>query len=144
MCTLVLAWQVFDDTPIAVAANRDEALGRPAEPPGIYREDPRVIAPRDVSAGGTWIGYNAEGLFVGITNRWVDRDGERSRGQLVADCLAEPSAAAAVEGVRRAVRTDRYAGFNLTVADAEAIRQDAHDIDLDLEEARKTAQKEKP
>jgi len=32
----------------------------------------------------------------------------------------------------------------VTVADADAIRQEAHDIDLDLEEARKTAQDAKP
>lgn len=117
MCTLVFAWQVFETTPLAVAANRDEALDRPAEPPGVYQTDPRVIAPRDASAGGTWIGYNAHGLFVAITNRWVDLAGERSRGVLVADALAASSATAAVDVVREAVAADTYAGFTLVVAD---------------------------
>jgi len=119
VCTLALAWQEFENTPLAVAANRDEALGRPADPPGVYRTEPRVIAPRDASAGGTWIGYNAYGLFVAITNRWVEREGARSRGLLVADALGLSSASAAVDRVREAVTTETYAGFNLVVADAD-------------------------
>ena len=117
MCTLIFAWQAVADAPIVVAANRDEAADRPSTPPGLYRTEPRAIAPRDDRAGGTWIGYNAAGLFVGITNRWVGREGDRSRGQLVADCLGCESASAAVETIERAVRTDAYAGFNLVVAD---------------------------
>ena len=119
MCTLVLAWQAVDDAPVVVAANRDEATDRPAEPPAIYRTAPDAVAPRDAEAGGTWIGYNAAGLVVGITNRWVDREGGRSRGQLVADCLGRRSASNAVDHVRAATREDRYAGFNLVVADAD-------------------------
>jgi len=119
VCTLALGWQLFDDAPLVVAANRDEANGRPAEPPSLYREEPQAIAPRDGRAGGTWIGYNEYGLFVGITNRWVDREGDRSRGQLVADCLGYASATAAIEHVNRAVETDHYAGFNLVVADLD-------------------------
>ena len=130
MCTLVFAWQVFETTPLAVAANRDEALDRPAEPPGVYRTDPRVIAPRDVSAGGTWIGYNAHGLFVAITNRWVERTGERSRGLLVADALGLSSASAAVDFVRETVATTTYAGFNLVVADADRAVLLEYDGDL--------------
>ena len=119
MCTLTLAWQVFEDAPIAVAANRDEAIDRPAEPPGIYRENPNVIAPRDVEAGGTWIGVNEHGLFAGITNRWNDVDlaGERSRGLLVADVLECDSTVEAVELVERTTEKHEYAGFSLVVAD---------------------------
>ena len=119
MCTLVFAWQAVADAPVVVAANRDEAADRPSTPPGLYRTEPQAIAPRDDRAGGTWIGYNEAGLFVGITNRWVGREGDRSRGQLVADCLGCGSASAAVETVERAVDTDAYAGFNLVVADAD-------------------------
>ena len=118
MCTLVLAWQVFDGTPIAAAANRDEALGRPSRPPGVLDEDPRVVAPQDEEAGGTWIGYNDAGLFVAITNRQSDREGERSRGLLVRDALGRESADEAVALVRTELADREYAGFNLVVADA--------------------------
>ena len=122
MCTLVVAWQVFADHPVVAAANRDEALDRPAEPPAVIGEDPGVIAPRDADAGGTWIGYNEFGVLVAITNRWTDADpaGERSRGLLVRDALDCESAEDAARHVERAVETDEYEGFNLLVADANA------------------------
>jgi uncharacterized protein with NRDE domain len=119
VCTLILAWQVFDDAPIAAAANRDEALGRPSSPPGVLDRDPTVVAPRDEEAGGTWIGYNDAGLFVGVTNRRSDIEGERSRGLLVRDALAQPSAAEASSVVRTELADRDYAGFNLVLADAE-------------------------
>ncbi|MFB6109027.1 MAG: NRDE family protein [Haloplanus sp.] len=121
MCTLTLAWQVFADAPVVVAANRDERVGRPSEPPARSGSDPAVVAPRDAEAGGTWIGYNDAGLFVGVTNRWVEGlAAERSRGLLVADALRERSATDAARLVERAVDADEYDGFNLVVADANA------------------------
>jgi len=120
VCTLVLAWQVFEDAPIAVAANRDELLDRPSEPPSVVGEAPRVVAPRDAEAGGTWFGYNEHGLLVAITNRWVDLEGERSRGLLVRDALDHESAEAAARFVEQSVEEAEYAGFNLLVADASA------------------------
>ncbi|MFC6764479.1 NRDE family protein [Natrinema soli] len=120
MCTLTLAWQVFDDAPVAVAANRDEALEREALPPAVYSEEPLAIAPSDAEAGGTWIGYNEYGVFVGITNKWTDTDlaGQRSRGLLVADVLEARSAADAKSIVEAAADADEYNGFYLVVADA--------------------------
>ncbi|MHC3437263.1 NRDE family protein [Natrialbaceae archaeon A-gly3] len=134
MCTLTLAWQVFDDAPIAVAANRDEAIARPSEPPGRYREDPTVFAPRDTEAGGTWIGVNEHGLFAGITNRWNDADlaGERSRGLLVADALECASTIEAVETVERTTSEYEYAGFSFVVADERDAVWIGWDGDLEI------------
>lgn len=121
MCTLVLAWQVFADAPVVVAANRDEQYDRTAEPPSQLETDPAVVAPRDATAGGTWIGYNDGGLFVGITNRWTDRpEAERSRGLLVRDALRAVDAEAAVETVEQALEDAEYDGFHLLVADQDA------------------------
>lgn len=122
MCTLVLAWQVFPDRPVAVAANRDESLERESNPPGLLSEHPKILAPSDAEAGGTWIGYNEHGLFAAVTNRWTDRElaGERSRGLLVRDALEAESAEAAARHVERAVEADEYEGFNLVVADGRA------------------------
>jgi uncharacterized protein with NRDE domain len=127
VCTLVLAWRLFPETPVAVAANRDEATDRPAEPPSVRRagdaaDGPWMLAPRDARAGGTWTGYSDRGVYAGLTNRWrtVAGGGERSRGRLVEDALASPDAERAVERVRAAVERHRYDGFALVVADATA------------------------
>lgn len=122
MCTFILAWRAFPESPVVVAANRDEALDRPSEPPGPLPGHPGVFAPRDGEAGGTWLGHNDDGVLVGVTNRWTETplDGERSRGLLVADALDRESAEAAGRFVERAVRETAYAGFNLVVVDADA------------------------
>ena len=120
MCTLIVAWRVFSD-PIVVAANRDEALDRPARPPLAWDDGSGIFAPRDERAGGTWIGTNDSGLFVAITNRRVEIEGagERSRGLLVTDALGRESATEAVEYVVRETDRATYSGFNLLVADDE-------------------------
>ncbi len=121
MCTLTLAWQVFPDAPVVVAANRDESYGRPSLPPAKVEDDPAVVAPLDEQAGGTWIGYNESGLFAGITNRWVTGlAGERSRGLLVRDVLRESTAEDAARLVENAVDDHEYEGFNFVVADENA------------------------
>lgn len=114
----MLAWRVFDGTPIAVAANRDEALDRPSRPPRVLDEDPTVVAPQDEAAGGTWLGYNDAGLFVAVANRRADLDGERSRGLLVREALGHASAAEASSFVRNELGERTYAGFGLVLADA--------------------------
>ena len=119
MCTLTLAWRTFGDAPVALAANRDEAHRRPSEPPTVRGDDPQYVAPRDAEAGGTWIGLLASGVAVAVTNRWLDddREGDRSRGQLVQDCLEVDSAEAAVRTVERDLESRTYDGFNLVLAD---------------------------
>jgi len=123
VCTLTFAWQTLPDAPLAVAANRDELLDRPSEPPALREGDDRpFLAPADAEAGGTWIGVNDADVFVAITNRWTDadREGERSRGLLVRDALGAADAEAAGRLVERAVDDHVYEGFNLVVADADA------------------------
>lgn len=127
MCTLILAWRVFDNAPICVAANRDEAVDRPSTPPSVRSGDPTIIAPRDERVGGTWIGYNESGVFVAVTNRWVSGEGERSRGLLVDDALGERSASDAIEHVESEIQRRRYAPFHLLIADKEESHLLEHD-----------------
>ncbi|MFC3476391.1 NRDE family protein [Halobacterium litoreum] len=119
MCTLAFAWREFGDAWLVVGANRDEATGRPSTPPSVRDGDPRVVMPRDEQAGGTWIGANEHRVFVGVTNRRTDLEGERSRGLLITDALAAETASAAIETVERAVAGTDYAGFNLVLADED-------------------------
>ncbi len=122
MCTLTLAWQVFAGAPVVAAANRDERPDRPSNAPALRDWEVRVIAPQDLEADGTWIGYNEHGVFAAITNRW-DGEGlaaERSRGLLVRDALRHETAEDAARFVERDVASREYAGFNLVVADDAA------------------------
>ena len=96
MCTLVVAQGVFPGYPVVVAANRDERLDRPAAPPRLWPGPVPFVAPQDLVAGGSWLGLNARGMFVGITNRFgapVDK-AKKSRGEIVLQALAAPGAAA--------------------------------------------------
>src|SRR5512133_1151942 len=125
MCTLALAWRVDRRWPLVVVANRDERLGRPAEGWAVRegaRGAPRLAAPRDVRAGGTWIGLSSRAVFAALTNYhapldWYPDLGRRSRGELVGLALAAPDAAAARESLRGA-DSARWNPFHLVVADA--------------------------
>lgn len=121
MCTLILLDRVVPQIPVVAAANRDEFFARPAAPPAHFAasaERPGFVAPQDLDAGGTWMGVNSEGLFVGLTNRpvAVKPTGARSRGLLVLDALAMPASRAVADEAERQSGT-RYAPFNLLATD---------------------------
>lgn len=120
MCSIILATRLFAGTPIVVGANREERWDRPARPPAHLDATPPVFAPRDVEAGGTWIGTNAAGLLAAITNRPADLAGERSRGLLLRDVLANTACDDALGTVQTELAAGSYAGFNLVVATSQA------------------------
>src|SRR5262249_10657645 len=89
-CTLIALHHCIDRAPLVIAANRDEFLDRPAEGPALREiAGGRIVAPRDVRAGGTWLGVNALGVFAALTNRRTSEPDpvRRSRGLLVLDAL---------------------------------------------------------
>ena len=93
---------MFDDFPLIVAANRDEHYDRPSAAPALSDGTPKMIAGKDLRAGGTWLGVNEHGLLAGILNRRVDERAHpavatRSRGLLCMDLLKFASSAAASE-----------------------------------------------
>ena len=119
VCTIAAAVQGFPGFPLVVAANRDEVLDRPATPPFRWPGDVPFLAPRDDLAGGTWMGLNARGLFVGIANRFRSpRDRTRaSRGHIVTRALAMPD----VDALHRdlsAIDPRKFNAFHLFYADA--------------------------
>src|SRR3954463_7097816 len=137
MCTLIAAVRQFPDAPLVVAANRDERLDRAARAPLLWTSGPLpFVAGRDEVGGGTWLGLNRAGLFVGVTNRLgVDRDPARqSRGALVVEALGASSARelharlAGLEPGRfnafHLLYADRDGGF-VTWSDGAAVKQEA-------------------
>jgi hypothetical protein len=121
MCTLVVAHRCLRNTPLAVAANRDEMLARPASGPRILPGAPRRLAPRDEVGGGTWLGLNEHGLFVGVTNRagHLPDPTKRSRGLLVLDALQQRDARS-LSAALASLKPDEYNPFHLLYADADA------------------------
>ncbi len=123
MCTLAVAFQTDRRWPLVVAANRDERLERAAEGWAMREpaSGPRYAAPRDLRAGGTWIGISATGVFAALTNRHVSSGGfpdprRRSRGAIVALALSHESAAAARAAIALEA-PDAFNPFHLVVAD---------------------------
>ena len=70
MCTLVLLRRPKTPWPLLLAANRDELRTRPSRPPARHWPDrPQVRGGLDVTAGGTWLGVNDDGLVAAVLNR---------------------------------------------------------------------------
>lgn len=119
MCTLAIYFRAFPDYPVVVAANRDEYRARPALPPTLLWEHPRIVGGKDLRANGTWLGINEHGLIAGLLNR---RNGQaandpdlRSRGLLCLDALKCQTASEAADVVA-SQSGSAYNPFNLLMA----------------------------
>jgi uncharacterized protein with NRDE domain len=123
MCLLVVAWQAHPRYRAVVAANRDEFHARPTAPIAPWPGRPRLLAGRDLRAGGTWIGLDADRRFGLVTNyRELARSQPTapSRGRLVPEFLDGPGSAA---HYLQSLHADapQYAGFNLLLGDGERL-----------------------
>lgn len=119
MCLILIAWRAREDLPLVVAANRDEWRERPTEAARWWPDQPRLLAGRDLRAGGTWMGVTREGRFAAVTN-FRDpaerRSTARSRGTLVTEFLLG-SMAPGDFLASVAARAGEYNGFNLIAGD---------------------------
>ncbi|MEP7329254.1 MAG: NRDE family protein [Betaproteobacteria bacterium] len=117
MCLAVIALCVHPRYPLVVAANRDEYHARAATPAAWGETPPwqRILAGRDLAAGGTWFGVNRDGRFALVTNVRANGDqqpGSQSRGGIVPQVLGTdiaPSRALTALDAQR----ERYAGVNV-------------------------------
>ncbi len=120
MCTVVVLVRPGHPWPLMLAANRDERLDRAWDPPGEYwPEHPGVIAGRDRSGGGTWMGLNRHGVVAAVLNRQGSlgpAPGKRSRGELPLRALAEPTAEAAATALA-GLDAGLWRSFNMVLAD---------------------------
>lgn len=121
MCLAVLAIRTLPGIPVVIAANRDEYHARPTAAAAPWKDDPRIVAGRDLQSGGSWMGMTRAGRYALVTN-YRDpmsiRPGAPSRGKLVEDFLrgaATPADYAAHVQAHGAA----YNGFNLIVGDRD-------------------------
>ena len=118
MCTVVVLRRDGHPWPLLLAANRDERLARPWDPPGPWPGTEGVTAGRDRLANGTWmaLGRRVAAAVLNRVGSLGPADGKRSRGELPLLAAAEADAEA---GVARLVALDAGAWrpFNAVVAD---------------------------
>ncbi|MFO0844692.1 MAG: NRDE family protein [Gemmataceae bacterium] len=121
MCLLVVLHRVTDGAPLVVAANREEFYARGGEPPRPLGGVPAAAGGVDPAHGGTWLGVNAHGLVVAVTNRRKSNPpgAPRSRGLLARDLLASGSAEEAASQAAAALEAGTYAGCNFLCADGQ-------------------------
>lgn len=121
MCLVVLAWDVHPRYRLVLAANRDEFHDRPAAPLGWWPDAPRVLAGRDLAAGGTWLGVDRRGRLGVVTNfrgPAASRPEAPSRGTLIPRFLG--GAATAGECAAEAAGAT-LSGFSLLLFDGETL-----------------------
>ncbi len=120
MCTLIVAHRMFEGFPVVVAANRDELLDRRSEIPLLRGSKSQILAPKDLQRGGSWIGVNKHGVFVGLTNRMSvkSKTGKTSRGAIVMNALEHTSALRAFED-SKFLKGELLNGFHMIIADKD-------------------------
>ena len=120
MCLVLFAYQPDSKHALVVAANRDELYSRPAESAHCWPESPRLLAGRDLSAGGTWLGVTNTGRFATVTNFAEEgpADALRSRGELTQSFLLGDLPAHDFAHLLQGVE---YRGFNLLVWDGSSL-----------------------
>jgi uncharacterized protein with NRDE domain len=129
MCLLALLNRVTEGAALVVGANREEAYSRGGLPPQ-FLEGVSAVGGVDPTHGGTWLGVNAQGVLVAVTNRPKSAVPTEppSRGLLVRDLLRCPTAGLAVQQATERLQSASFAGCNLLCADeSEAVLVHAGD-----------------
>lgn len=121
MCIIVVAFDTSERYPLMIAANRDERHARASTAAGWW-DDAKVLAGRDLVAGGAWLGMSDSGRIAAVTNIFEPEAAAApaSRGMLVSGFLtgtespAEYAATAEADG-------SRFGPFNLLLYDSGAL-----------------------
>ena len=119
MCTLIVRHGLDEWCSTIIAANRDEFFDRPASGPLVLNDTPHIVGGRDERAGGTWLAFTTEGVFVGLTNQrsfGARDDTLRSRGELVVDAL-RAGTFEGITGYLEQVDPRAYNEFNIIYGD---------------------------
>jgi len=127
MCLIVIAWQQHPEYPLIVAANRDEYYDRPTEIAHIWQQSSdssatKILAGRDLTAGGTWLGVNDKGKFTAVTNyrEGIPETKPHSRGELTTGYLKSPMSPE--QYAQQCLDTgNQYNGYNLLLNEGDEL-----------------------
>ena len=93
MCLILFGIDPTPDISLILAANRDEFYSRPTAPMAFWEDPCQMLAGRDLTAFGTWMGISVSGRFAALTN-YRDMKNIKSvapsRGEIIPDILASP------------------------------------------------------
>jgi len=127
MCLIVFSYQENKESSKAfpgsliLAANRDEYYERPTKSMHWW-EPEKILAGKDLQAGGTWLAVSDDGRFAAITNYKELINGKadlKTRGELVSNYITSKGLSS-VDYLENIKGID-YAGFNLLLGDKEGI-----------------------
>jgi uncharacterized protein with NRDE domain len=123
MCLIFFSINNHPEYKLIIAGNRDEFYDRKTAPADFWKDQPSILAGRDLAAGGTWMGITTNGKISFITNY---RDPENinpqapSRGHLVSHFLeGNDDPFLYMKNVER--NAGKYNGFNLVTGDVNAL-----------------------
>jgi len=119
MCTLLILYRPNNKWPLILAGNRDEMKNRPWLPPGKHWANYNgIIAGKDITAGGSWLGLNNSGLVATVLNRpnsLGPNTSKNSRGNLIIDVLKNETLDSALSYIKFLDNT-KWKPFNLFIA----------------------------
>lgn len=128
MCLISFQWQPNAERKLILTANRDEFFQRPTQQLHQWKSQPGVVAGKDLSQSGTWLGIHKNGRFAALTNhRDLKKESKKkvpanpiSRGNLVIDFLT--SNLAPLDYLALLEKTaQQYDGYNLIVASGDTL-----------------------
>ena len=127
MCLIVFSYQENKENSKAfpgsliLAANRDEYYERPTKSMHWW-EPEKILAGKDLQAGGTWLAVSDDGRFAAITNYKELINGKadlKTRGELVSNYITSKGLSS-IDYLEN-IKGINYAGFNLLLGDKEGI-----------------------
>jgi uncharacterized protein with NRDE domain len=115
MCLILFGLNSHPDYKLILVGNRDEYYDRPAAPAAFWDEAPRLLAGKDLLAGGKWFGFTKSGRLAGGSNYREANSLKKnapSRGRLVSRfLLGRESPLTYLDNIIK--DASRYNGFNL-------------------------------
>ena len=122
MCLIAFHWQPDGPTPLVLAANRDEFYERPTAPLAWWEGD-RILAGRDLQAGGTWLGVTRDGRLAAITNHRdpAQAKPDRTSRGLIPVAFLEGGLGARAFLEQLGTEVKRYNPFNLLLFDGREL-----------------------
>ncbi|QUW22423.1 NRDE family protein [Sporosarcina sp. Marseille-Q4063] len=123
MCLINFHLKDHPNYKLIVAANRDEFYERPTRPAHFWKDEPGLLAGRDLVQMGTWLGITKSGRFAALTNyRNPAEFGvvKESRGEIVKNFLVEDTSPS--DFIHKLnTKKDLYNGFNILIGNTEQL-----------------------